>query len=644
MQHNSASGTSTPYTISPSSTVISTPPKSPDDYVTYRLPSESASPDYATWRPSFHVMPSSGWMNDPCAPGYDPKTGTYFVSFQWNPKGPDWGDICWGTATSRDMVNWTVLEQPTLSPDTPYDHKGVFTGCLLPPADESLTIAYTSVSHLPIHYTVPRVKGCESLSLAKSYDSGKTWTKIKSNPILPTEPECLDITGWRDPFVATWPSMAQMLDLDHARPFALVSGGIRHITPTTFLYVLDSDDVTAWKYIGPLTNVGLNKRLSRWSGDLGRNWEVSNFMTLTDETQPSQTRQFLVMGTEGCLPADLSPSSTAAAAPGPERPARGQLWMSGSLRTKTSLPKSPRLPSCDILCSTEMTYDFGGHLDHGCLYAANSFFDPQSQKQVVWGWIPEDDLCDELRQKQGWSGMLSLPRELRIQTLRHVVSASACQLEDITSVELEADTHGSFTLRTLASEPVKRVVDGLRRGKAVRRTDLEQQRLVSGGYEAAFTPYGIRTDQWELACSFRVSKGCYSVGLKVGHSADFSRSTSLTFFPHLETFTVTRPSFPSPKSAELINSSPEVAPHTLFTMRDPASGAAEEETLDIRAWRDNSVLEVFINGRTAISTRIYAAEETFGIRFFADESLTERGTEIGTELVFATLWDGIGVA
>ncbi|KAK3681847.1 putative beta-Fructufuranosidase [Vermiconidia calcicola] len=644
MQHNSASGTSTPYTLSPSSTVLSTPPKSSDDYVTYKPPSQSASPDFATWRPSFHVMPSSGWMNDPCAPGYDPKTGTYFVSFQWNPRGPDWGDICWGTATSKDMVNWTVREQPTLSPDTPYDHKGVFTGCLLPPNDESLTIAYTSVRDLPIHYSIPRGKGYESLSLAKSYDSGESWTKTIGNPILPTEPEGLDVTGWRDPFVATWQDMAQMLDLDPATLFALISGGIRHVTPTTFLYVLDSYDLTRWMYIGPLMNVGLNKWLSRWSGDLGRNWEVSNFMTLTDETQPSITRQFLVIGTEGCLPAESSSSNTAAAALGPERPARGQLWISGSLRKTTSLFKSPRLPRCDVQGSTEMTYDFGGHLDHGCLYAANSFFDPQSQKQVVWGWITEDDLCDELRHKQGWSGMLSLPREVRIQTLPHVVGASASQLKDITSVELEADLHGSFTLRTLASEPVKRVVEGLRRGKGVRRTDLEQQRLINGGYEAASTPYDIRTDQWELACSFRVSKGCYFVGLEFGHSADFSRSTSLTFFPHLETFTITRPSFPSPNSAELINSSPEVAPHTLFTMRDPASGAAEEETLDIRAWRDNSVLEIFINGRTAISTRIYAAEETFGIRFFADESLAERGTGSGTELVSATLWDGIGVA
>jgi beta-fructofuranosidase len=57
------------------------------------------------------------------------------------------------------------------------------------------------------------------------------------------------------------------------------------------------------------------------------------------------------------------------------------------------------------------------------------------------------------------------------------------------------------------------------------------------------------------------------------------------------------------------------------------------------------VLEVFVNCRTMISSRIYAAEETFGMRFFANDTATE--SEIDrcsgqTELLYARLWDGIG--
>jgi len=57
------------------------------------------------------------------------------------------------------------------------------------------------------------------------------------------------------------------------------------------------------------------------------------------------------------------------------------------------------------------------------------------------------------------------------------------------------------------------------------------------------------------------------------------------------------------------------------------------------------VLEVFVNERTAISTRLYAAEETVGIRFFADDgaatSSVESASAASSQLLGATIWDGI---
>jgi beta-fructofuranosidase len=132
-------------------------------------------------------------------------------------------------------------------------------------------------------------------------------------------------------------------------------------------------------------------------------------------------------------------------------------------------------------------------------------------------------------------------------------------------------------------------------------------------------------------------------------STDFQNATTMVFKPQDETFTISRPSFPRPDSALLINSSPEIAPHTLFTGTSPNNGEEWTESLDIRAWRDNSVLEVFVNGRTAISTRLYAAEETFGMRFFAEDDTSNPGvllrtSHVGpTELKFANLWQGITI-
>ena len=108
---------------------------------------------------------------------------------------------------------------------------------------------------------------------------------------------------------------------------------------------------------------------------------------------------------------------------------------------------------------------------------------------------------------------------------------------------------------------------------------------------------------------------------------------------------ITRPSFPStststsgPLSSNLTNTAPELAPHTLFTTSDDNAS----EPLTIHAFRDSSVLEVFVNGgRTAISTRLYAAEENLGMRFFVDED-HEDDEALRSELIHAQVWDGIG--
>lgn len=382
----------------------------------------------------------------------------------------------------------------------------------MPSRDNALTYIYTSIGSLPIHHTLPHVKGSESLSMAKSFDDGKTWHKYAGNPILPSEPEDLDVTGWRDPFVSPWPSMAAALSLDANNTlFGIISGGIRDVTPTTFLYAIDANDVSKWKYVGPLVNFGLNMRPSRWSGDLGKNWEVTNFLNLKDASNPPVTRDFLVMGTEGCLPTTTGVDSTPQEPAGPSRPIRGQLWMSGSLRLNPAAKSSATSP-------VQMQYGFGGHLDHGCLYAANSFFDPKTSKHIVWGWITEEDLCDGLRHKQGWSGSLSLPREIHLQAIQNVVRAWKSDLQDITSIECEKKPRGTSTVRTLASEPAQPVVEALRQKATIRRARISRPLLQRSRYDLAFTSNDVRSTAWELDCSFRVSKRCEDIGIQIVHS------------------------------------------------------------------------------------------------------------------------------
>ncbi|KAH8880196.1 putative beta-Fructufuranosidase [Thozetella sp. PMI_491] len=560
---------------------------------------------FERWRPSFHLQPLSGWMNDPCGPGFDPTTGLYHVSFQWNPRDNDWGDISWGHATSPDFVSWDLDPSPSLSPDKPYDHLGVFTGCFHASDASPLTYVYTSVNSLPIHHTLPYKRGCESLSIAISTDNGQTWTKHPSNPIIPSAPPDVEVTGWRDPFVS------------NNTLYGIISGGIVNKTATTFLYTIDRSDFTKWEYLGPLVDVGLNMRPSRWSGDLGRNWEVTNFVTLHDSLDWHLTRDFIIMGTEGCIDAGgADPSEYAGALKRPPR-------------SKEADQAGERKPVMD--------YSFGGYLDHGCYYAANSFFDPVTQSHIVWGWITEDDLSDTLRHQQNWSGMLSLPRRLQLTSIRRVSRAWKSDITSITSVEAMPDGLGTYTVRTLTSIPDSRVVNRSRTRPGVRLLYLPPRPLEPSGTEVLAQEISSKT--WELFCRIKVSRKCKKTGFRVGHRKDFSKETAIYFEPNTETFTIERPAFDTPDSALHINSAPETAAHTLFTTVDHASGETETESLEIRVWRDNSVFEVFVNERTAITTRIYAGDETVGLRFFADEEHEgDQSLEAPTRLDHAVIW------
>ncbi|KAL2865249.1 glycoside hydrolase family 32 protein [Aspergillus lucknowensis] len=611
---------------------------------------------FSRWRPSFHLLAAHGWLNDPCAPGYDPATGQYHLAFQWNPKGNDWGDISWGRAVSYDLISWEVDSEPSLVPSAPYDCKGIFTGCLQPTningqEDGTLACFYTSVSQLPIHYTLPYATACETLSIALSHNAGRTWERYHGNPILGGPPANLHVTGWRDPYICAWPSASHVVMNSHGESgkdamYGLISGGLAGQTPTVFVYAVERSAMENWKYVGTLLDVGLNFSPSRWSGDFGVNWEVSNLVTLKDDEGVS--RDFIIMGVEGCIPQENSKQPTAR----DRRIQRSQLWM--CIRENDQ-------PSSST--SALMQYGFGGIFDSGLFYAANSFWDPVIRQQILFGWITEEDLSDELRREQGWSGMISLPRVLHVQAIHRVKRArSTVSLSDITSIEASPDRFGSYTVRTLGVTLDPRVTK-LREGARVNtRSDLNLGVDVDAQFKGSVVP--LSTDRWEVEAEISVGRNCQRVGLEIYHGPDPRHKSALFWDPISETFQIDRPGIDDaePSSART-NHAPETSPHTLFIFTYaqssqgesaeacdnlPAAEAEVEETLRIRAVFDTSVLEVFVNERTAISTRIYLVGETYSatacaaLRFFAEPVHDNKGElSAPARLLHATIWDGL---
>lgn len=68
----------------------------------------------------FHMMPPTGWMNDPN--GLCEFQGVNHIYFQYTPFLAGWGTKLWGHYTTKDWIHYKE-EEPFLYPDEEWDSK-----------------------------------------------------------------------------------------------------------------------------------------------------------------------------------------------------------------------------------------------------------------------------------------------------------------------------------------------------------------------------------------------------------------------------------------------------------------------------------------------------------------------------------------
>ncbi|EME39799.1 glycoside hydrolase family 32 protein [Dothistroma septosporum NZE10] len=538
---------------------------------------------FTRWRPQSHFLAPAGWMNDPCGAVYDPTRDEYHLSYQWHPEHFNWGNISWGSATSKDLVTWTdhgswkgrdaliLCSSGNGSFPKAYDGLGIFSGTVQPvnPQGEvngDLLAFYTSVSYLPTNWQIPYHPHTESQSLAISHDGGETWEQYVGNPVInattETAPMDWNVTGFRDPFFEPLPELDAVLGVSEPHYYAVFGSGIKGVGPRMPLWTAPASDLTKWTFLGalwePAKNTSLGPVLS--TGSYAFNFEVSGFFPLPDSK--GDQHWFVNMGTEG---GNVSFHQSA----------QWALWNGGEVSRREN-------------GSALFTPSYGGAGDWGLGYALSSFNDTKHNRRVQYAWIKEDLVGAGglfSAQQQGFQGALSLPRELFVHEVENVKATT--ELKQAMNSVIDDDG----IARTLGVKPLCDIVEGL-------RSCAKHRFYSSTTYHSSTILAKQASSHMELKATISSFTGAF--GLRFAASPDGQEYTTVTYQPTNHTILVER--LHSSNIVEFNNA-------TITGYFNPYTVAGKTETITMDVFLDGSVAEIYVNERFALSARIYPSKE-----------------------------------
>lgn len=389
----------------------------------------------------------------------------------------------WHHAKSSDLVHWNHL--PIALSPTPggYDSYGTFTGGVLPGGDGA-SVVYTGVTKVPRFEETIRAEGLREVQcIATATDNDIRVFKKRDKPIIDAPPPGLRITGFRDPFSwkegDTW--------------YLGVGSGFPQVGGAVLLY--RSKDTQTWEYLHPLAQGVWNGKSFSNPVPNGEMWECPDFFSLGN-------KHVLIYSTEYTTRWEVGTFD------------RNQLRFHSEKK---------------------------GILDHGAYYAPRSMSDG-SGRRILWGWIQETRPSAAVKEA-GWSGCISLPRVLTLDT----------------SNELQIGVAPELKL--------------LRRNTAT----------VNGGIDLndALPRAVIHNRAGEILCTFKTGEDVCGLELQLRTSLS---TTSLIKIDYAQT-----------------NGRPFVAIGDMLLPVSPD----EERFSTLHLWMDGSVIETFIDNKRVITTRCY---------------------------------------
>ncbi|KAK9668325.1 hypothetical protein RND81_13G051800 [Saponaria officinalis] len=309
-------------------------------------------------RTSFHFQPQKNWMNDPNGPLY--YKGWYHLFYQYNPEGAIWGNIVWGHAVSKDLINWDHLPL-AMVPDEWYDFNGVWTGSATLLPNGQIMMLYTGSTNDSVQVQ----------NLAYPADLSDplllNWVKYPGNPVL-VPPPGIGKLDFRDPTTAWLTTEGKWR----------ITIGSKTGNKTGIALVYDTVDFKNFRLLDNILHS------VRGTGM----WECVDFYPVSVSDSDGLDTSVNGPSVKHVLKASMDDD-------------RQDYYALGSY-DEGNVSWVPDNPLMDV--GIGLRYDWGGKF-----YASKTFFDQEEERRILWGWIPESD-SEATDVKKGWSAVQAIPR------------------------------------------------------------------------------------------------------------------------------------------------------------------------------------------------------------------------------------------
>ncbi|XP_038993449.1 acid beta-fructofuranosidase 2, vacuolar-like [Hibiscus syriacus] len=309
-------------------------------------------------RTAFHFQPEKNWMNDPNGPLF--YNDWYHFFYQYNPIGAVWGNIVWGHAVSKDLINWFHLPLAMVA-DQWYDKDGVWTGSATILPDGKVVMLYTGSTAEAVQ--VQNLAYPANLSdplLIK-------WVKYEGNPVL-VPPPGIHKKDFRDPTTAWMTSEGK---------WRITIGS--KINKTGISLVYDTKDFINYEMLpGVLHSVPGTGM-----------WECVDFFPVS------------ITGKKGL---DTSVN-------GPEVKHVVKVSLDDDRHDYYAIGTYHEINGSWIPDEPEIDLGIGIRYDYGIFYASKTFYDQNKNRRILWGWIGETD-SEVVDMEKGWASLQAIPRTI----------------------------------------------------------------------------------------------------------------------------------------------------------------------------------------------------------------------------------------